>query len=71
MTKKTYQLETLACPGCAMKIEKAVKKTEGVTEGEVLFNSSKVKVTYDENVVTSEQIKEKIQKLGYSVTGEK
>lgn len=71
MTNKMYQLETLACPGCAMKIEKVIKKTEGVTAGEVLFNSSKVKVTFDENKVTSEQLKEKISKLGYSVLGER
>lgn len=50
MQKATIQLETLTCPSCLQKIDKAVKALEGVDKEsvEVLFNSSKVKVNYDE-----------------------
>ena len=41
MAKRTYQLETIACPSCAAKIENVLKKTNGVQEVEVLFNSSR------------------------------
>ncbi|HAH96778.1 MAG TPA: heavy metal-binding protein [Firmicutes bacterium] len=71
MTTKTYQLETLSCPTCAAKIEGMLKKTEGIQEYEVLFNSSRVKVTFDENATDSETIKSKIGQLGYDVLGEK
>lgn len=71
MTKKTYQLEALVCPSCTLKIEGAMKKTEGVTNTQVLFNSSKVKVEFDETKVTSEQLKNSIEKLGYTVLSEK
>lgn len=71
MTKKTYQLETVSCPSCIAKIEGMLKKTAGITESEVLFNTSRVKVVFDENLVTSEDIKNKIGKLGYTVLGEK
>ncbi|HBL69550.1 MAG TPA: heavy metal-binding protein [Firmicutes bacterium] len=71
MTTKTYQLETLSCPTCAAKIESMLKKTEGIQEYEVLFNSSRVKVTFDENATDSETIKSKIGQLGYDVLGEK
>lgn len=71
MIKKTYQLDTLTCPSCTAKIEGMLKKTKGIKESEVLFNSSRVKVTFDENLLSSETIKENIDKLGFDVLSEK
>lgn len=71
MTTKTFQLETLSCPTCAAKIDSMIKKTEGVQEAEVLFNSSRVKVTFDDKVTNSDMIKSKIAQLGFEVLGEK
>lgn len=71
MTTKTYQMETLTCPSCAAKIEGALKRTKGIKEYEVLFNSSRVKVTFDESIVQSEKIKDVIESLGFDVLGEK
>lgn len=67
MTKKIYQLETVTCPSCITKIEGMLKKTEGINESEVLFNSSRVKVSFDEQVIESDDIKNRIDKLGYKV----
>ena len=50
MTNKTYQLEAVSCPSCILKIEGMLKKTKGVKEYDVLFNSSRVKVTFDEEM---------------------
>lgn len=71
MTNKTYQMETISCPSCIAKIEGALKKTAGIRQSEVLFNSSRVKVEFDENTVSSEEVKSKIEKLGYKVLSEK
>lgn len=71
MTTKTYQLETLTCPSCMAKIQGVLRRTEGIKEAEVLFNSSKAKVAFDEGVVNSEEIKKTIEALGYKVLGEK
>lgn len=71
MMNTTYQLETVSCPSCIVKIEGALKKTAGVTQSEVLFNSSRVKVAYDEKLVSSDNLKGKISKLGYKVLSEK
>ncbi len=71
MTNKTYQLETVSCPSCIAKIQGMLKRTNGVQEAEVLFNSSRVKVAFDETVINSETIKASINKLGYKVLGEK
>lgn len=62
-----FQLETLTCPSCIKKIEGVLNKEQGVLKATVLFNSSKVKIEYDEDEVTSERLKELIEKVGYPV----
>jgi copper chaperone len=70
MTTKTYQLETLTCPSCMAKIQGALRRTTGVKGAEVLFNSSRAKVTFDETVVQSETIRKTIESLGFKILGE-
>lgn len=50
MQKATIQLETLTCPSCMQKIENGVKSLDGVSKEslKVLFNSSKVRVEFDD-----------------------
>ncbi|CAH0345788.1 heavy-metal-associated domain-containing protein [Bacillus sp. CECT 9360] len=62
-----FQMEELTCPSCIKKIEGALSKQKGVKEAKVLFSSSKVKVVFDEAVVTTEHLKDIVQKLGYPV----
>jgi len=68
---KTYQLETISCPSCIKKIEGMLKTLDGVESSEVLFNSSRVKVNFDESTISSVLIKAKIHQLGYNVLSEK
>jgi len=67
MKKIELQLETLSCPSCVKRIEKALAKEKGVDDAKVLFNSSKVKANFDEGIVTADQLKDLIEKLGYPV----
>jgi len=69
MQKATIQLETLTCPSCMQKIENGVKSLEGVDKEslKVLFNSSKVRVEYDDEIVSIKDIESAIDKLGYEV----
>lgn len=62
-----FQLETLTCPSCITKIEGVLKKEAGVENAKVLFNSSKVKISYDEDKVSSERLGELIEKVGYPI----
>ncbi len=71
MKKLTYQLETLTCPSCSGKIEKALSKTEGVESVEVLFNSSRVKLVINPEFTSSQELKRTIMKLGFRVISEK
>ena len=69
MQKATIQLETLTCPSCMQKIENGVKSLDGVDKKslKVLFNSSKVRVEYDDEKVSIKDIENAIDKLGYEV----
>ena len=67
MKSISYQLENLTCPSCITKIEGILNKTDGVDRAKVLFNSSKVKVAYDEDKTSAEHLAKLIEKLGYPV----
>lgn len=69
MQKATIQLETLTCPSCMQKIENGVKSLGGVSKEslKVLFNSSKVRVEFDDEKVSIKDIEHVINKLGYEV----
>ena len=71
MKEKTYTLETLTCPSCVAKIGGMLKTMKGVEQSEVLFNTSRVKVSFDESVIDAESIKNSIEGLGYAVLGAK
>lgn len=71
MVNTTLQLQTLTCPTCINKITAAVKSLTGVESVEVLFNASKVKVSYDENVSKKPPLQQTIEGLGYEVLNEK
>lgn len=69
MIKATLQLETLTCPSCLVKIDKALKALDGVKKDSVnvMFNSSKAKLEFDETKVSLEQITNTIKNLGYII----
>lgn len=69
MKSATIQLETLTCPSCIQKIEGALKGLDGVDQdtAKISFNSSKVKLDFDEDKVSIQEIENAISKLGYDV----
>lgn len=69
MKIEKIQLEELTCPSCITKIESVLSKEEGVKEAKVLYNASKVKVTYEEDKISGKHITDLIEKLGYVVKG--
>ncbi len=67
MSNATFTTEPFTCPSCIKKIETAVGKMTGVQEVTVGFNSSRVKVAFDESAVEADKIRETIEGLGYQV----
>ena len=56
--KKTYKIE-VDCAACALKMEDAAKKVEGVTDATVSFMTQKMKVEFAEDAdphATMEQV---------------
>lgn len=66
--KVTARLEQLSCPSCADMITNVVKKIKGVKEAEVRYTTSKLLVTYDDEIATWDQVTETVTKLGYGIT---
>ena len=69
MKSATIQLETLTCPSCLQKIEGALKKVVGIDHdsASVSFNTSKVKLNFDEDKVSIEAIEKAITIMGYDI----
>ena len=69
MKTATIQLEALTCPSCVQKIENATKSLNGVEREsvKVLFNSSKVKLEFDDEKLSVQDVEKAIAALGYEV----
>ncbi|NLV92251.1 MAG: heavy-metal-associated domain-containing protein [Firmicutes bacterium] len=69
MKSATLQLETLTCPSCMQKIEGAIEALDGVAQDtiKVMFNSSKVKLEFDEDKISLQDIEKAITNVGYEV----
>ncbi|MCM3161506.1 heavy metal translocating P-type ATPase [Metabacillus litoralis] len=61
----------MTCASCAVRIEKGLKKVEGVEEANVNFALERTSIKYNPNVVRIEDFKKKINDLGYEVVEEK
>lgn len=58
--EKIYKIE-VDCPACAAKVEKAIKKTEGVKDAVVNFIALKLKIVFEEDADTEKVLKEVIK----------
>lgn len=67
MKTKRFQLETLTCPSCVTRIEGVLNKEPGVEKAKVFFSSSRVKVDYDGQKVTADQLAKVIEDVGFPV----
>ncbi len=67
----TLQIAGMTCAACAVRIEKGLKKIDGVEDASVNFALEKSKVTFDPSKANVNQFKEKVESLGYKVVSEK
>lgn len=64
---KKYKIGGMTCSACANRVERGIKKTEGMKDASVNFTTETLTVSFDENKVTSNEIEKKVEVLGYSV----
>jgi Cu+-exporting ATPase len=69
MTEKTLTLPVtgMTCANCATTIERNVRKLGGVQEASVNFASERVTLTYDPDLLKTDDIVARIRKAGYDV----
>ncbi|PEQ51119.1 heavy metal translocating P-type ATPase [Bacillus thuringiensis] len=65
------QISGMTCAACANRIEKGLKRVEGVHEANVNFALEKTKIMYDPTKINPQQFKEKVESLGYGIVSDK
>ncbi|MDR1204080.1 MAG: heavy metal translocating P-type ATPase [Peptococcaceae bacterium] len=63
--KVTIPIGGMTCAACAQRVEKAVKKLEGVTGASVNLATEKATVTYEPRTIRVSAIRAAIEKAGY------
>ena len=63
--KKVYRIKELDCANCAAKMERAIRKIDGVLEVEINFMSQRMVLEYDESRVNEihGQVKQCVAKV--------
>ncbi|WP_144614391.1 heavy metal translocating P-type ATPase [Bacillus cereus] len=65
------QISGMTCAACANRIEKGLKKVEGVHDANVNFALEKTKIMYDPQKTNPQQFKQKVESLGYGIVSDK
>ena len=70
MAKKvTLKITGMECPNCSMNLERIEDKLKGVVFAEASYRKEQMVVEYDDAVLTLDQIKAEVKRLGYEVAG--
>lgn len=65
MEKKNFAIRGMSCAACAAKIERNVKKVQGVSEVNVMLLKNSMTVVCDDEKVTDECIEKAVSDAGY------
>lgn len=71
LKETNFQITGMTCAACATRIEKGIKKMEGVKEANVNLALEKSTIKYDPEVASEQDFQKKIQDLGYDVVKDK
>ena len=70
MAKKvTLKIMGMECPNCSMNLERIEDKLKGVVFAEASYRKQQMVVEYDDAILTLDQIKAEVKRLGYEVAG--
>lgn len=69
--KKSFQIKGMHCASCVYKVEKELKKIDGVKEAVVNLASEKATVTYDGNKVNNNLFNDAVKNAGYEILEQK
>jgi len=63
--KTILRSKELTCPSCIVKIEKALTVLNGVDAAKVYFNTGKIEVQHNPDLVKGEDLEKAIRAIGY------
>jgi Cu+-exporting ATPase len=70
MENKTFVVEGMTCSACSNRVERVVKKLEGVENASVNFATEKLTLTMNNEIIDDEKIKAVVEKAGYKLVEE-
>lgn len=65
MKKIEFRIEGMTCQGCSWWVEGTVKWTKWIINASVSHETKLVKIEYDENIITKDDIFEIIKNMNY------
>ncbi|WP_304467573.1 cation-translocating P-type ATPase, partial [uncultured Muribaculum sp.] len=65
--KSIYPVSGMHCAACAGKVESVLNSLDGVKEAVANFASREASVEYDPDVITPEQMRDAVQRYGYTL----
>lgn len=68
MKTEKYTISGMSCAACSSAVERVTRKLEGVSESNVNLTTGKMTITYDDTVLTRENIITKVEKAGFGAT---
>lgn len=70
MTTKTLNIEGMTCASCAQTVENATRNLKGMQEANVNLATEKLNISYDESLLSVEEIQSTVAQVGYkALTG--
>lgn len=64
---KKYKIGGMTCSACSNRVERGVKKMDGIVDANVNLTTETLTVNFDENKLNEQDIEKKINDLGYTV----
>ncbi len=67
MTRVDLPIEGMTCAACVRRVDRALAKLDGVEHSEVSLAAAAASVSYDDELISADDIAARIEQLGYSV----
>jgi len=67
MQNNKYEIGGMSCAACQASVERAVSRLDGVDNVSVSLMTASMTVSFDENIVTEEDIFRQVENAGYSI----
>lgn len=65
---QTYSINGMACAMCAKAVSEALTTTPGVESAEVSLAEKHASITYDDSIITPEQMQAVVKSAGYEMS---